>query len=182
MHLSLVSPCIPSAYQQLIQQDICQLMLLRPPHVCPMLFSQRLCTIICLQNMTSMKGKDERAVFPYYVMSSLCSQCDFACFNRNSLHENKKRRRSNSFEGHTEQCAEPVWGKPSLCEYSVMCIIFQFYLRWQWSILWFVNVDLWLYIYCQCNMFKNKGVKLHITEGLFGNMFALKGQVMNVTS
>ncbi|XP_016110866.1 myelin regulatory factor-like protein [Sinocyclocheilus grahami] len=32
----------------------------------------------------------------------------------NISHENKKRRRSNSFEGHTEQrrCADPVWTKP----------------------------------------------------------------------
>uniref|UniRef100_A0A671K133 Myelin regulatory factor-like protein n=1 Tax=Sinocyclocheilus anshuiensis TaxID=1608454 RepID=A0A671K133_9TELE len=41
-------------------------------------------------------------------------------FNRNILHENKKRRRSNSFEGHTEQhrCADPVWTKPSFCPES----------------------------------------------------------------
>uniref|UniRef100_A0A8C1BWY5 Myelin regulatory factor like n=1 Tax=Cyprinus carpio carpio TaxID=630221 RepID=A0A8C1BWY5_CYPCA len=38
----------------------------------------------------------------------------------NILHENKKRRRSNSFEGHTEQhgCADPVWTKPSFCPES----------------------------------------------------------------
>ncbi|KAF4114449.1 hypothetical protein G5714_004672 [Onychostoma macrolepis] len=38
----------------------------------------------------------------------------------NILHENKKRRRSNSFEGHTEQrrCADPVWTKPSHCPES----------------------------------------------------------------
>ncbi|KAL1276102.1 hypothetical protein QQF64_035725 [Cirrhinus molitorella] len=36
------------------------------------------------------------------------------------LHENKKRRRSNSFEGHTEhhRCANPVWTKPSFCPES----------------------------------------------------------------
>ncbi|XP_050963242.1 myelin regulatory factor-like protein isoform X2 [Labeo rohita] len=38
----------------------------------------------------------------------------------NILHENKKRRRSNSFEEHTEQhrCANPVWTKTSFCPES----------------------------------------------------------------
>nr|XP_002667695.3 myelin regulatory factor-like protein [Danio rerio] len=36
----------------------------------------------------------------------------------NSFHENKKRRRSNSFEGHPEQSTDPVWDKPSFCPES----------------------------------------------------------------
>ncbi|XP_051544659.1 myelin regulatory factor-like protein isoform X2 [Myxocyprinus asiaticus] len=41
----------------------------------------------------------------------------------NTLHENKKRTRSNSFDGNTEQhrWAEPVWVKPSLCSDSGTC-------------------------------------------------------------
>uniref|UniRef100_A0A673JT16 Myelin regulatory factor-like protein n=1 Tax=Sinocyclocheilus rhinocerous TaxID=307959 RepID=A0A673JT16_9TELE len=57
--------------------------------------------------------------------ASLCSSFSIftifsACFNRNISHENKKRRRSNSFEGHTEQRrgANPVWTKPPFCPES----------------------------------------------------------------
>ncbi|XP_067247368.1 myelin regulatory factor-like protein [Chanodichthys erythropterus] len=38
----------------------------------------------------------------------------------NFLHKNKKRRRSNSFDGQTEQrmCTDTVWAKPSFCSES----------------------------------------------------------------
>uniref|UniRef100_A0A8C1ZYE5 Myelin regulatory factor n=1 Tax=Cyprinus carpio TaxID=7962 RepID=A0A8C1ZYE5_CYPCA len=70
-------------------------------------------TVCFFTRFKMVTGTKQQRCFIQYIYS-------LYFFNRNILHENKKRRRSNSFEGHTEQhgCADPVWTKPSFCPES----------------------------------------------------------------